>query len=166
MKYDRDVSILSTLLNRIESAYGMYADAALDIAELVERWNQQFADMEKDELQELQAEALDAIILLSFTTDRLEFFGKKRLDFSKYPAMPKVVNILLQFVSADSINEESVRSVNMIVELLVEIDRRFMNFKGGLGYRFLRVFVMLVLAGNYLGASIVARFILTQLVGR
>ena len=112
----------------------------------------------------MNASAGRALVPLSYTRDRLDYYNKKRLDYSRYPGMLEVSSVLLKFTHVETVNEDSLRNINMIIEVLTEIDSRYMNFRGGLGYRYLRIFVVLAVFGNYFNAAIVARFILYQFV--
>lgn len=168
---DSYLASLSSIVSEVESAYGLqsgnssnvkYAD--LEIKDLINVLNNRVSTLGKVEITNMNTNAGNAIVLLAYVSARLDYFGKKRLDYSKYPGMKCVVDILLNFTKPDRINESVLRSVNSIVELLAEIDERYMNYRGGLGYRYLRSFVILVLFGNYFNAAVVASFILSQLV--
>lgn len=162
---------LSNIVTDVEKAFQLQSDndnsikySDLDIVELVNVLNMRVTTLDKEEIASMNEQAARSLVLLSYTRDRLDYFGKKRLDFSKYPGMLKVSEVLIKFTKAKTVNENSLRDVNMIIELLSEIDNRYMNYRGGLGYRYLRAFVILVIFGNFFNAAIVARFILYQFI--
>lgn len=168
---DNYLVTLSNIVTDVERAYQLQNDSSdsvkyadMEIVELVTVLNMRVSTFDKDERDRMHEEAGRALVLLSYTRDRLNYFNKKRLDFSKYPGMTKVAEVLLKFTKATTIDESSLRDVNMIVELLSEIDNRYMNYRGGLGYRYLRAFVVLVVFGNFFNAAIVANFILCQFI--
>lgn len=162
---------LSNIVTDVERAFQLQNDNAdsvkysdLDIIELVNVLNVRVTTLDKEEIASMNEKAARSLVLLSYTRDRLDYFNKKRLDFSKYPGMLKISEVLLKFTKAKTVTENSLRDVNMIIELLAEIDSRYMNYRGGLGYRYLRAFVILVIFGNFFNAAIVARFILYQFI--
>lgn len=174
-KRDSYIEQLAKIVQEAEIAYKLnnlkvnnanYLDA--DIGELMSIITDDIKSLSKQEIQNRNIKAGKAIALLPFISMRLRFYNKKRLDFSHYPAMDTVAKILLTFTRADAIQKDAnaIRDVNKIVQLLSEIDARFINFRGGLGYRYLRIFVILVYYGNYVNAACVADFILNQFVVR
>lgn len=168
---DSYLASLSSIVTEVEAAYQLqsgnessvrYAD--LEIKDLINVLNSRVSALDKVEITNMNTKAGNSLVLLSYVSARLDYFGKKRLDYSKYPGMQCVVEVLLNFTKPERINENVLRSVNAIVELLAEIDERYINYRGGLGYRYLRLFVILILFGNYFNAAVVASFILSQLV--
>ena len=89
---------------------------------------------------------------------------KKRLDFSKYPGMRSAVRVLINFTKQKTVNMQTMRSLNKLIELLVIIENDYVQYRRGLAYRFIRLFIVLVLYGNFVNAAVVADFILNQLI--
>jgi predicted YcjX-like family ATPase len=171
-KKDRYVVTLNKILDNLEEIYGLNATvngdrlANLQIADVVAFYNNQINGFQKQDVSNLNAAAGKELILLSYLSQRMHYFNKKRIDFSHYPNMKIVSKILISFTKASSINEKSMRSINKIISLLVEIDKRHINLHNSLSYRYLRIFIILVMFGNFCNASVVADFLLNQIIVR
>ena len=169
---DNYMQALTNILFAVEEIYGLrdVVDGQpllhCDTKYIVGYFNQKLSDMSNTKVSELNARAGKELILLSYLTCRLRYFGKKRLDYSKYPNMRKVTKVLKAFTRMKYVNQESLRGINIVISLLVEIDKKYINFRNALGYRYLRIFVILVMFGNYCNASVVADFILNQIITR
>ena len=170
-KVDAYRDALANVVKDIENAYNLksysingssYLNA--DIVDLIAEINKDIKSLDKREIQNRNVAAGQATALLPYISRRCIFYGKKRLDFSHYPSLDKIAPILLAFTKAQEIKSSYLTEVNKIVQLLSEIDMRFINFRGGLGYRYLRIFVILVIYGNFSNASCVADFIINQFV--
>lgn len=168
---DSYLATLSNIVTEVEKVYQLQSGTAdsiryvdMSMKELMIVLNTRVATLDKEEITSMNASAGRALVPLSYTRDRLDYYNKKRLDYSRYPGMLEVSSVLLKFTHVETVNEDSLRNINMIIEVLTEIDSRYMNFRGGLGYRYLRIFVVLAVFGNYFNAAIVARFILYQFV--
>ena len=108
--------------------------------------------------------ASKSLVLLSYISIRLKYYNKKRLDFSKYPGMRSAVRVLINFTKQRTVNMQTMRSLNKLIELLVIIEDDYVQYRRGLAYRFIRLFIVLVLYGNFVNAAVVADFILNQLI--
>lgn len=173
VKVDPYRDALANVVKDIENAYklksyningGSYLNA--DITDLIKAITEDIKSLDNREIQSRNATAGMATALLPYISRRCTFYKKKRLDFSHYPALDKIAPVLLTFTKADEIKADYLSEVNKIVQLLSEIDMRFINFRGGLGYRYLRIFVILVYYGNFSNAACVADFIINQFVVR
>ena len=168
-KMDTYVASLAEVIQRVEEVYELHSNSVggVPIAKQeitsVMAWCTDFVKtQDRTLIAGKNREAGSAIALLPYVLRRLCFFNKKRLDYSRYPAMDQVASVLLKFTKADTVTGSSVNEINKIVQLLSEIDKKYPNFRGGLGYKFLRLFVLLVTFGNYVNASVVADLILRQ----
>lgn len=167
LRTDRYIQALGTIVRRVEGLYGYdksnpitgkgILDVIADINTFVEKTS-------PADLKAFNSAVGKELVPLAYISQRLKFFGKKRLDYSKYPGMRSVAKVLLYFTKQRTVNLNSIRDVNKIIELLNTIDHSYINFQGACGYMYLRCFVLLVLTGNYCNASIVADFILNQFV--
>lgn len=109
-------------------------------------------------------QAGESLVLLSYVSMRMKYYNKKRLDYKDYPHMKRVAEILLKFTYGGTVTKEAILDLNQIIVIMTQIDDRFVVHKFGLGYRYLRIFIILVLYGNYPNAAVVADFIINQLV--
>lgn len=92
-----------------------------------------------------------------------QFKNVKRLNYSDYANMDYVRDVLLLYTVESSITKDAVRSCNAVCDVLSDIDKTRPNYKNSLSYKYLRIFVLLVLVSDYVSASCIAIFILTQL---
>lgn len=111
----------------------------------------------------LEQKALKSIVHLSYISHRMKFYKKIRLDYSKYPNMGQVSEILLIFTSKITKSEE-LKKINSIIVILSQIDAKTAKMRNAMGYRFLRIFVVILLNGNISHASVIADFILNQFI--
>lgn len=171
VKTDDYIVSLAEIIQRVENAYALteatpsgvkYLD--LDIADIIKYVSANCTSLNRELITKRNIDAGRSIAILPYVSARLTFFDKKRLDFSHYPGMQKVAGVLLDFTSASRITEGSLASVNKIVEVLSAIDAKHVNYRGGLGYRYLRIFTIMVLYGNFCNAAVVADFLLKQFV--
>lgn len=93
------------------------------------------------------------------------FKSIRRLDYSDYASMEAVRDVLFVYTIETNISQRSVAECNVVAEVLHDIDNTRPNFKNSLSYKYLRMFVLLVLTSNYVPASCIATFILTQIGG-
>lgn len=109
-------------------------------------------------------QAGESLVLLSYVSMRMKYYNKKRLDFSNYPYMDMIAKILIKFTYGGTVTKEAILELNKIIVIMSQIDDNFVVHKFGLGYRYLRIFIILILYGNYPNAAVVADFIINQLV--
>lgn len=147
-------------------AYGQVASAMAnrDIKEVVAEINHRVTTEGAEIIDSRNLAASKSLVLLSYISIRLKYYNKKRLDFSKYPGMRSAVRVLINFTKQRTVNMQTMRSLNKLIELLVIIEDDYVQYRRGLAYRFIRLFIVLVLYGNFVNAAVVADFILNQLI--
>ena len=169
MRTDRYMQALGAIARKVESLYGYDRSNHImgkDILTIISEVNAMLEKMQPEDIKKFNSAVGKELVPLSYISQRLKFFGKKRLDYSKYPGMKSVARVLLTFTKQKTVNMSSIKDVNKIIELLHTIDASYINFQGALGYMYLRNFVLLILSGNYSNASVVADFILNQFITR
>lgn len=127
-----------------------------------------------NESQKLPAESVKAlnasvgrkIVLLSYVNERLKFYNKKKLDFSWMPCMSEVAKTLLPFTQKSTVTPVALNALDKCILVLSDVDNRNRHAVDLLGYRYLRLFLVLVSYNFLCSASIVADFILSQLIVR
>ena len=165
---DRYLSSLSEMLTKVEK---VYADAIGDtnlmnnnIENLVSIATNFLKSIEKDKVTKINKEVARQLALLPYLSFRLKLYNKKRLDFSRYPAMERLVKILLSFTDNKKIREFQFSQLNQVIMILQLVENKSINFKKGLAYRFLRLFILNVLFKGFCSAGIIADFILNQII--
>ena len=155
---DQYISVLGETVVKLETVYGMKnaVDGTrisdMSMRDIVQYYNDVIRTQSKEALVALNAKAGRELAILSYVSQRMTYFNKKRLDFSHYPNMKTVANVLIGFTNYKKISERTIRNINKIISLLVDIDEKFVNYRNGLSYRYLRI------------ASIIADFILHQFI--
>lgn len=104
------------------------------------------------------------IVKISYISDRLHYYGKKKLDFSQIPCMGEVARMLIGFTEKKSLSDKSLVNLNKLVLVLSEVDRKDRVLKNALSYRYLRIFLLLMVYGCSCNAGVIANFILEQLI--
>jgi hypothetical protein len=135
-----------------------------DIIDVVKYIKGNLKQQDPSKVYDINVSAGKSLVLLSYVSSRMKFFNKKRLDYSAYPYMKTVCKVLLNFTSSSTVNVDNVKLVNKIIVILSKIDERFVQYRYGLGYRYLRIFIIMILYGNYTNAAVVADFILNQII--
>ena len=87
----------------------------------------------------------------------------KRLNYHDYANMDSVRDVLLLFTVEASINKTAINSCNIIAAVLSNIDETRPKYKFSLSYKYLRMFLLFTMIGDFVSSSCLAYFILTQL---
>ena len=162
-KLDKLLSAMENLvgLNELTPAGDTISNA--NISDVIQFINAKVKTLSKEELSAINVAVGKNTVLISYISGRLTFYRKLRLDYSIYPCMDVVASVLLEFRLKSSITQDSLRNLNKIVCILAEIDAHYLNYRFSLSYRFLRIFLIMIVYCNYCNASIIASFILEQL---
>ena len=92
-----------------------------------------------------------------------QFKDVKRLNYHDYANMDFVRDVLLLFTVEASINKTAINSCNIIAAVLSNIDETRPKYKFSLSYKYLRMFLLFTMIGDFVSSSCLAYFILTQL---
>lgn len=160
-------SALSKVLLSVEKVYGidkLDPDCSVTMLEIKSVIEQQLKRMTKEDIVARNKKAGEQIVPLPFISMKMKYFGYVRLSYSKYPGMTQIVSVLLKFTNKDTVSTEAYKELNRIVVLLNEIDKKQIQLKTHLAYRYLRMFVILLLNNNTYCAAIFADLILNQLI--
>ncbi len=134
-----------------------------DIRSIIKAVDKQAVESSAQLVSERNTEAGKQIVLLSYLNYRMIYFESIRLDFSIFPAMQTVADLLDLYRDRRNFNR-CARQINEIIRVLAEVDTRSAKARQGLGYRFLRIYVILVMYRNSCNASIVANMLLEQML--
>lgn len=170
---DTYITMLSKVVQSIESTYGLDTTdskgqkiSALGIAEVIEYVKQSISSMSKDDISRKNKAIAKDVILLSYLSQRIKYYDYVKLNFKKYPAIREVAKILLKFTSASRVSQDGKRQIGKLIKLLEELDKKQVKIRAGLAYKYLRIFIIMVLYGNLCNASVIADFIISQFVVR
>lgn len=132
MRTDRYMQALGAIARKVESLYGYDRSNPImgkDILTVISEVNAMLEKMQPEDIKKINSAVGKELVPLSYISQRLKFFGKKRLDYSKYPGMKSVARVLLTFTKQKTVNMSSIKDVNKIIELLHTIDASYINFK-------------------------------------
>ena len=105
VEQDVYTKVLSTILNELENIYGLKEINAkgtrklcdLNIEDCLLQLKDSISHSTKETRKNNDRKALKSIIYLSYVSYRMKFHKKIRLDYSRYPNMGQVSEILLVF---------------------------------------------------------------------
>lgn len=168
--HDSYFNKLSEIAAGIESVYGLdkanqleVSYSKLDIETVLSYSAQRSASLAAAQRNEQNAAAGRETVLLSYITVRLEFYGKYVLSYENYPYLGETAEILLNFLRKETITQARLRDLNRIIEILAELDKKYVSYRFSLSYRYLRLFIIMIVYENYWNASVVARLLLMQM---
>lgn len=169
MMTDVYVSALSNILKGLEEVYGIKTldpKNTMLFVDLKKSLETQLKTMDKKAIRKRNKKACEKIVLLSYIVTKMRFYGYVRLTYNSYPSLDKVIPTILKFTQKSTITPEAYKELTKVIILINEIDKRQIQLKTQLSYRYLRMFLILVINRELAGASIVADFILNQMVVR
>lgn len=168
---DSYITTLSNIIINLETKYGLKKNNSdgtnysnLSIMEVKAIVEKDLKTKTKEEIEEINELAGQDIILLAYLVNRIKFYNYVKLDYRYYPLMDSIALILLKYTKASTINREAIYSTSKLIILLDELDKKEVRLRTGLAYKYLRIFIILVMYRSYCNASVVADFIIRQLV--
>lgn len=157
--------IFSSTIKEIETIYGIRSPddpkgerGVLEVKDLIVNLVQESSIVD---LQSKQIEIMNELIVLAYTQSELEFRNVKILRFSKLPGLQEYVELIAQFTKIDTAKKAR-GEVSKLISLLNEIDTNFVDVRRLIVYRYLRIFIVLIILNNLTGASVIAKLILCQ----
>lgn len=140
--------------------------ASVGIEELIEFCFSEAEKLPRETLKTLNSNIGKKTVLLSYVRERLDFYGKKKIDFSGIPCMGEVAKTLLPFTQKETITDAAFAQLDKCMLVLANLEAKDSMVRSKLAYRYLRIFVVLVAYNLACAASIVAGLILSQLIVR
>ena len=160
---DSYTNLLTTAIGSLEEIYGVLSVKETDIVSVVKGIDNIIMNSDAEDIAVRNAEAGKQIVMVSYVFFRLGYFESVRLFYDLFPAMDRVLEILDLFRDKRKFNK-SVRQLNQIIGVLAEVDSTSAKRRWGLGYRYLRIFVILVMYKSSCNASVIANFIIQQVM--
>ena len=160
---DSYTNLLTTAIGSLEEIYGVLSVKETDIVSVVKGIDNIIMNSDAEDIAVRNAEAGKQIVMVSYVFFRLGYFESVRLFYDLFPAMDRVLEILDLFRDKRKFNK-SVRQLNQIIGVLAEVDSTSSKGRWGLGYRYLRIFVILVMYKSSCNASVIANFIIQQVM--
>lgn len=168
---DEYTKLLEEVCGAVERIYGLHDKeegkvlSDMDIRELIPLINRKVSTSSEEEIDNTNLDVFPHVGLMSHLSMRMLFTDKIRIEFSGYKHKNEIVKILKTFTSAKVLKKEGRSGANRLIQILDEIDKTELKLRFGLGYRYFRLFIVMILHSNYVEASVVSRAILSQLEG-
>ena len=160
---------LLKLLFKIEEAYciNRILDNGLDVSKLgiIEFSKVITSDVKslnKKEITSRNVKTGGLMASVSYINQILKFKNLKKLDYTVYIGMDKLVGTLEKFLYKETSTKRALLEINALMNLLKQREAKHVNCNLTLAYRYLRIFYVLIAYDNRIDASIVADLILTQ----
>lgn len=128
--------------------------------------NDNNAKLPRQALKDLNVSVSRQAVKLAYTTSRMHYFNRKKLDFSNIPCLMEIAQTLMFFTQKQELTKEQLVQLDKIIMILSEIDQKDKEQKSTLVYRYLRLFLLLIIYGCYCNAGIVADLLLRQMIVR
>lgn len=161
---------LSTIVLSLENVFGLNEENAIglkisqaDINVALEHARAKYSRLSDAARSSFSKKIIRLLDSLYKVTAICIFKGVKRLNYADYANLEAMRDTLMMYTVETNITQKTISYCNIIAEILSDIDETKPNYKNSLSYKYLRMFVFLVIVGNYVAASCVATFILTQI---
>lgn len=132
----------------------------LPIAEFYKRYREvKFTD---EEIIEVSTKCATYITTLTYISERANFKRISVLEFGAHGRIDLLVELLAPFQKRENISyyvKENIKNIMLYLEVLEKNNIKFIN---SLSYRFIRLFVVFTMIGDYTHAGILAKFIIEQ----
>ena len=167
---DKYLVELDKIASSIEEACGLnlVGDQGIPIHNLQIDDVVQFCDnnsrLPKQALKDLNVTISRQIVKLAYANARMNYFKKKKLDFSMIPCLSVVADALMCFTVKSVISNEQLIYVDKVIVILTEVVAKDKTAKNMLSYRFIRIFILLIIYGCNCSAGILADFLLHQMI--
>ena len=100
---------------------------------------------------------------ISYINSRLKFMQIKKLDFTVFGGMNKLLGTLEKFLYKETSTKRALLELNGLLNILKHREEKSVNCTKTLAYRYLRLFYILIAYDNRVEASIIADLILNQI---
>ncbi|GAA0101708.1 hypothetical protein UT300012_24230 [Paraclostridium bifermentans] len=160
---------LTEALNSIEDVYGLRMEGANGKPIVISGINtflsemlvkiKHMSDAEKKQCKKkMGAHVAEVQYIASY----LRFYNTVKLNFSQIEGIREVTDVLLRFLHVDRTGK-NMQYLNVLNRTLQTLDVKNPKTVNSLGYRYIRVFVLLAITADLVNASIVAEFLLNQI---
>lgn len=156
---------LNAAIEKIEEIYRIqeFARNGSDITAVIQSVNSQIKSVSREEIATRNLEAGQHVVLLSYLCFRLEFFQTSRMDFKQFIMLEEIERVLSLFTDRENYTSKNMRSVNRIIKIMSKMDEHSAKLRFGLAYRYLRLFIILIIYRSSCNSSIIANLLLQQI---
>lgn len=168
---DKYISTLTRIASNTEAILGFNITAkdGLSVSQLPIDSILIYFDEELEKLSDEAAKVFNRnvgkkIASIAYVSCRLEFLGKKKIDFSGIPCGKIIAESLIPFTRRELINAQTIIGIDKCVHILGTVESAGAVPESNLAYRYLRLFVILASIGMFNHAAVIANLLLTQMI--
>jgi hypothetical protein len=160
---------LTEAVDALEKIYGL--DLVVDGKKLVDMDIMQVAEHTftclegkgKSFIEEKNVIAFNMIGFIAHLSARMEFYSHAKIEFRNFPMLGEVSEAMHFFLYEDRLDASTRDNGDIIATVLDRIDKKHLDLRYSLGYRYLRLFVLVLLYSGYTHLSILSRFLISQI---
>ncbi|WP_394863462.1 hypothetical protein [Paraclostridium bifermentans] len=93
----------------------------------------------------------------------LEYHRVSKVNFRAVPNLRRLVDTLSVYLYSTVDVQARNRKLNVVLTIVQEMEYQSLNYHSKIAYRLLRVFCVMIMYGNYVEASVLAKFMLIQI---
>lgn len=166
---DENTKFLQDVCLKLEDGFDIAdkSSSAQPIEAILRPLSKSTKNITDEQRASLSREAFSLICMVSYMTSRMDFFSYTRLDFSSYPHKADLREALKGFVSRSSLGKNPAvnikKNLNTVIDVLDTVDRKHLELKFELPYRYLRILAIFLMCGVYTEASVISRMLLSQI---
>lgn len=160
---DKYNSYISQAIVELENLYGISEYKHEEISKV---FNQVLKDLNKKVgpvKMNLNARASAFIGHIQVIDNILQYYRMHKVEFNSLGNLREICSTLQLFIFDTKDVRGRNKKLNRLLIVLEEVERVNRNFSEKISYRLIRVFCILIMYGNYVDASVLARFILSQI---
>lgn len=156
-----------SILKNCESQLGVYRTVDGSILESlpIVEFYREFISMKKSKEEKRDACIKCGMYMASLTyiNFKSNYRSTSVLDFSAHGRVDLLANLLIPFMKRKNVTSAVKDNVKSLVKYLELLEERNKDFIYSLSYRYIRLFIIFMIYGDYSHAGIVAELILNQL---
>lgn len=173
LKMEKSLGVRNTDSN------GNCVKSNLPITEFIDNYNIFIKALSRTQKQKMVVDLQNGLSLLQMVNNYIRYYREVRISFAGFESMREIITVLRIFkydlddleevhitASKDSRKKKKrqrVRHLNTIWTILNVIDGKSSKARATYAYRFLRLFGLCVMVGDYVSASVIADILLEQI---
>ena len=169
-KADKYITELSRVVQNLENVCGLNMKnssgveyRSLTVPEILEFCIETCASVPPQSLKELSKIAGKQTAKVTVINSRLSYYGKRKLNFEGYPLLSDIAKTLLKCTSKALTGTLKNTELQRMVTILSEIEKKDTTIKNTLSFRYLRVFLCLILYQSFYNAGVISDFLIKQM---
>jgi hypothetical protein len=166
---DYYIKWLTDIIDELERIFGLSVTlegnkiSELGMVEIADYVQKEISTKGRSIIEERNVASFNTIGFLAHLSMRMDFYGHMRLDLRNFPMKDKALVCLRSFTIEQKLTPKVKDSANIIATILDRIDKKHLDLRYSLGYRYLRIFIVLLLHSGYAHLSIVSKCLISQI---